>query len=31
MELIDGNDIARQVIEELTDEVASLDGPTPCV
>jgi methylenetetrahydrofolate dehydrogenase (NADP+)/methenyltetrahydrofolate cyclohydrolase len=31
MELIDGNGIARQVIEELTEEVASLDGPTPCV
>jgi len=31
MELIDGNAIARQVIEELVEEVAILDGPSPCV
>ncbi len=31
MELIDGNAIARQVIEELVEEVETLDGPSPCV
>ncbi len=31
MELIDGNAIARLVIEELAEEIATLDGPTPCV
>lgn len=31
MELIDGNETARQIIDELTEEVAALDGPPPCV
>lgn len=31
MELIDGNEIARQVIEELVEEVAAIEGPAPCV
>ncbi len=31
MELIDGNETARQIIDELTKEVATLEGPPPCV
>ena len=29
MELIDGNETARQIIDELTKEVATLEGPPP--
>jgi len=31
MELIDGKRLSTQIIEELTAEVAAIDGPKPCV
>jgi len=31
MQLIDGNDVARQIIEELKSEVSLLTGCKPCV